>query len=294
MSADFIFTGLHYAESATLSTKTAELASEYLLQGKILLGDAVCITVRIALKIYKELSHERQIAATHFHLGTMFTALHQSSSTPGQSTTTKNNSNHYLGAALSHYRDAYEYYMRCDVGPTLMTILIQLSDLYMASYADSETHLYSCLQLLTAREPTDCFGLPQSIIDMEVNRLSGALQALLVARCSLTPAVLDRHGETMLPLIRRFAVAVSDVLRRVLRLVGCTKKFWLPAEAAIAAEIKLAYKYLLDHCSILLTENSATFEAAKPTIVKFNDALIMLNANTALKSIFHIHNTSSL
>ena len=102
------------------STKIAELATEHLSQGTLL--SFICAKVIfVALKIYKELSHERQVAATHFHLAEMFTSLHQSSSAETTNDSSKPlkksmNSNHYLAAALSHYR--------CDQDDIVMIFLI--------------------------------------------------------------------------------------------------------------------------------------------------------------------------
>jgi hypothetical protein len=48
-----------------------------------------------------------------------------------------------LEKALLHYREAHGYYSKYDVGPTLLLILIDMCDLYLAAYSASEPYLTS-------------------------------------------------------------------------------------------------------------------------------------------------------
>jgi hypothetical protein len=115
--------------------------------------NSVITSLTTALNHFQELRNERQTAAAYFQLGSFFSSVWPYN---------PSKASHRLEQALLHYREAHRYYFllqillqilyklyiflnryysRYDVGPTLVLILVDMCDLYLASYSASEMHL---------------------------------------------------------------------------------------------------------------------------------------------------------
>jgi hypothetical protein len=56
--------------------------------------------------------------------------------------------------ALVYYQDAHRYYSKYDIGPTLVMIMTDMCDLYLASYqsCEKELHNFSLVQKMSAKQ----------------------------------------------------------------------------------------------------------------------------------------------
>jgi hypothetical protein len=138
----------------------------------------------------------------------------------------------YLEKALCHYREAHRYYSRFDIGPTLVYILLDMSDIYLASYTALEPRLNELAMIAKLfdtyddkhdditygnddslstsddkRSTTTSIGKSshesstvtniqqhnQHIIDTAISYLGGSLQAIIECKSAFTTAVVTRY-----------------------------------------------------------------------------------------------------
>lgn len=92
------------------------------------------LQITTALELFYELRNDRQAAASHYQLGSFYSSYWP---------LCPSRSDALLEKALLHYREAHGYYSKFDVGPTLLLILIDMCDLYLAAYSASEPYLTS-------------------------------------------------------------------------------------------------------------------------------------------------------
>jgi hypothetical protein len=85
-----------------------------------------------------------------------------------------------LEKALLHYREAHGYYSKYDVGPTLLLILIDMCDLYLAAYSASEPYLTSA----SAATHTD--GEPEPVNDSDTSNSTAPSRALASSTSPIT------------------------------------------------------------------------------------------------------------
>ena len=100
------------------------------------------LTTVLALELFYELRNDRQAAASHYQLGSFYSSYWP---------LCPSRSDALLEKALLHYKEAHGYYSKYDVGPTLLLILIDMCDLYLAAYSASEPYLTSA----SAPAPTE-------------------------------------------------------------------------------------------------------------------------------------------
>ena len=96
----------------------------------------VLAALETALEVFYELRNNRQAAATHYQLGSFY-----SNYWPLCLTEQGQRSDAILEKAFLHYREAYGYYSKYDVGPTLILILVDMCDLYLAAFVAQECFL---------------------------------------------------------------------------------------------------------------------------------------------------------
>ena len=196
-----------------------------------------------ALELFYELRNFRQAAAAHYQLGSFYSSYWPLC--PARSDA-------LLEKALLHYKEAHSYYSKYDVGPTLLLILIDMCDLYLAAYSATEPYLTSSVKDRTSNEtiPTDKTvpnpGTSSSpsdgvnVVDMDggsahasmsasspseseselvVALLGGALQSLLESRFAFTPAVAERSKcrSQIIALAVDIARRLGCVLMKVLK-----------------------------------------------------------------------------
>lgn len=196
-----------------------------------------------ALELFYELRNFRQAAAAHYQLGSFYSSYWPLC--PARSDA-------LLEKALLHYKEAHGYYSKYDVGPTLLLILIDMCDLYLAAYSATEPYLTSSVKDRAGNEtlPSDkTISNPSTasstssrgnMTDMEGNTthtlvppsapseseselvvalLGGALQSLLESRFAFTPAVAERskYRSQIIALAVDIARRLGCVLMKVLR-----------------------------------------------------------------------------
>ena len=96
----------------------------------------VLAALETALEVFYELRNDRQAAATHYQLGSFY-----SNYWPLCLTEQGQRSDAILEKAFLHYREAHGYYSKYDVGPTLILILVDMCDLYLAAFVAQECFL---------------------------------------------------------------------------------------------------------------------------------------------------------
>lgn len=198
-----------------------------------------------ALELFYELRNFRQAAAAHYQLGSFYSSYWPLC--PARSDA-------LLEKALLHYREAHSYYSKYDVGPTLLLILIDMCDLYLAAYSATEPYLTSSVKDRSSNENTavekvvvnpgtssrassgggiqvaDMDGIStqtpmpsiapsESESELVVALLGGALQSLLESRFAFTPAVAERskYRSQIIALAVDIAMRLGCVLMKVLK-----------------------------------------------------------------------------
>ena len=189
----------------------------------------VLAALETALEVFYELRNDRQAAATHYQLGSFY-----SNYWPLCLTENGQRSDAVLEKAMLHYREAHGYYSKYDVGPTLILILVDMCDLYLAAFTAQECFLKgtqgkgttaattatttttTTTTAVTAPPPptvtvtatTTAANDDNSIVlenDLISALLGGALQSLLDSRFAFTPAVAirsryrDQIGALLMP-----------------------------------------------------------------------------------------------
>eukprot|EP01038_Epipyxis_sp_PR26KG_P008376 gene8376-11333_t len=140
-----------------------------------------------ALKYFREVNNERQIAAVHFQLGSFYSQLWPLSTVSSNECVEKNVDR--LSRALDNYREAHRYYSKCDVSPTLVMILLDMFDLHFSSNNEAVIEL-----------------------------LTGSFQSLLECRFAFTPLVISRYGvhhldKLALEVMKRTSKLLMNVLK---------------------------------------------------------------------------------
>lgn len=198
-----------------------------------------------ALELFYELRNFRQAAAAHYQLGSFYSSYWPLCPV---------RSDALLEKALLHYREAHSYYSKYDVGPTLLLILIDMCDLYLAAYSATEPYLTSSVKDRASNENTAVekvvansgtssrassgIGIQVADIDdistqtpmpssapseseseLVVALLGGALQSLLESRFAFTPAVAERskYRSQIIALAVDIARRLGCVLMKVLK-----------------------------------------------------------------------------
>ena len=196
-----------------------------------------------ALELFYELRNFRQAAAAHYQLGSFYSSYWPLCPV---------RSDALLEKALLHYKEAHSYYSKYDVGPTLLLILIDMCDLYLAAYSATEPYLTSCVKDRTSTEtsptekivsspgisPSSSNGVnavdtegssaqtsipsstpSESESELVVALLGGALQSLLESRFAFTPAVAERskYRSQIIALAVDIARRLGCVLMKVLK-----------------------------------------------------------------------------
>jgi hypothetical protein len=198
-----------------------------------------------ALELFYELRNFRQAAAAHYQLGSFYSSYWPLC--PARSDA-------LLEKALLHYREAHSYYSKYDVGPTLLLILIDMCDLYLAAYSATEPYLTSSVKDRASNENTAVekvavnsgtssrasSGVGVQVAEMDgistetpmpssapseseselvVALLGGALQSLLESRFAFTPAVAERskYRSQIIALAVDIARRLGCVLMKVLK-----------------------------------------------------------------------------
>lgn len=187
-------------------------------------------SLETALRIFSALNNHRQIAASHFQLGALLVSVGSGSSKVRE-------------RALLHYGEAHKYYAKWDVGSTLVLILLDMCDVYMAAYAEESDGKAG-----GGRSPSNLAAMR--------SKLGGALHALLECRTAFTPPVLSvcpmdalaaKVGLKLSVVLLRFlqtcqdASAGSDTkqLRDVYKHIIKVQKDGLPAETACTLLLQL-------------------------------------------------------
>ena len=205
----------------------------------------VHLSAHPALELFYELRNFRQAAAAHYQLGSFYSSYWPLC--PARSDA-------LLEKALLHYREAHSYYSKYDVGPTLLLILIDMCDLYLAAYSATEPYLTSSgkdrpsnensaaekvvVNSGTSSRPSSGVGIHAGDIDgistptpvpssapseseseLVVALLGGALQSLLESRFAFTPAVAERskYRSQIIALAVDIARRLGCVLMKVLK-----------------------------------------------------------------------------
>ena len=97
------------------------------------------------MELFYELNNQRQAAATHYQLGSFYSTY--------LPLCQDRRYDSILEKSLLHYREAFQYYSKFDIGPTLLMILIDIADLYLSAYSTQEPHLKS--KLFVVDQPID-------------------------------------------------------------------------------------------------------------------------------------------
>ena len=199
-----------------------------------------------ALELFYELRNFRQAAAAHYQLGSFYSSYWPLC--PARSDA-------LLEKALLHYREAHSYYSKYDVGPTLLLILIDMCDLYLAAYSATEPYLTSSVKDrpsndisaaaekvvvnsgtslgpssgvgfhvgdmdgISTQTPMPSSAPSESESELVVALLGGALQSLLESRFAFTPAVAERskYRSQIIALAVDIARRLGCVLMKVLK-----------------------------------------------------------------------------
>lgn len=150
--------------------------------------------------------------------------------------------------ALIHYSEAHKYYSKCDISPTLVLILTDMCDLYLASYAASEPQLSSLVQakkLIAPVEPAltgvqSAEWTPTEASSLVTQLLGGALQCLIDCRYAFTAAVVERYPVRLGQLSVEVAVKLTKILLKVLQAQGrgqLQPRRWLVGDNLIECEV---------------------------------------------------------
>lgn len=162
----------------------------------------------LGLQLFEQLDALRHRASTHFQIGSYYMSTISLSSevfyhpeicdklgatASGFDEGMENEKRE--DRAMMHYREAYHYYVKNDIGPNLVIILIDMCDLYLNSFQTTESN-YKIQQLLTStvgikdggKEVEGIYLLPLA---------GGALQAVIETKLTFCTAVLSRYGNLM-------------------------------------------------------------------------------------------------
>ena len=121
------------SSSASLPSSSSSSSEQETVSEK---EKGVLAALETALEVFYELRNDRQAAATHYQLGSFY-----SNYWPLCLTEQGQRSDALLEKALLHYREAHGYYSKYDVGPTLILILVDMCDLYLAAFMAQECFL---------------------------------------------------------------------------------------------------------------------------------------------------------
>lgn len=140
--------------------------------------------------------------------------------------------NHPVFLHLILCSTAHEYYLKYDVNPTLVRILIDMCDIYLTSYLDCEPAIVSEINYIrqlmdsgaksTERKEADNYPsclLPQSTNESITSLLGGAFKVVLDCRFAMTEAVVGRYPVEMAPLAIQVAEHLKQLLLKVLRIL---------------------------------------------------------------------------
>ena len=185
--------------------------------------------IQMASKIFSDLKSDRMVALCDFHIG--FYYCHRS-----YDVVNAKKADLKLENALKYYHRAYNYYTKYDIGPTLLIILIDLSNLYLTTFNVSENAIYAYAeQVKLSRESLELMDAKSKSIsssdhdkyrqseatEMVISLLGGAFQTLLESRFAFTPAVIQIHGaEEINKFVKRVITPLSQVLMKILKCIS--------------------------------------------------------------------------
>ena len=204
---------------------------------------------------------------------------------------------------LAHSK-AHEYFLKYDVGPTLASILLDMSDIYLTSYGNSEGSIKHQMAMLSETSSSDSHttatATASTIVAIRATTsslLGGASRCLIdCRRFVLTPVVLERHGRYMVEhgILTRLRQAVMQLIMKMLKAftsicytdvngVGggsisgkCDEN---SRESAISV-LKTAYRGLLHSGNV-----DPNLENMSSVVGVICDSVDLLNTSTWLKSV---------
>lgn len=143
----------------------------------------------------------------------------------------------YIVQAISNYGQAYAYYSRYDIGPILLQILIDMSDLYYAAFTYEED-IFHTLVCYDSKSPT--FHLSPDIIK---RLLGGSYVSLLDTRFACTDVVIERYKTQM----NEYLFLLSNKMYIILMKICHVKYYLLEKETdeRVLITIKSAVKELI-------------------------------------------------
>jgi hypothetical protein len=201
--------------------------------------------VILALSIFNEISSHpsaaKQIPAVHYHLGSLRAMLwgyeiRQPLDTADFASRLELN----LVRSMEHYRycslclfklmcslfsHAHTYFLKYDVGPTLVLINTEMAEMYLHSFHLRESGLAKELQILKESSSSmDAMGRESlssifTIREFVSSLLGGAYRVLVDCRFALTGVVLERHGLSMIDggLVKTIVRLLTNLILKLLK-----------------------------------------------------------------------------
>jgi hypothetical protein len=184
----------------------------------------------------------KHIPVVHYHLGSLRAMLwgyeirHPSDTADFASRLEGN-----LVRSMEHYRSAlccllshslttlyvsvaHTYFLKYDVGPTLILILTEMTEMYLHSFHLREDGLARELKILKESSSLDSVGHESlssivTIREFVSSLLGGAFRVLIDCRFALTGVVLERHGLSMVDggLINTIVHLLTNLLLKLLK-----------------------------------------------------------------------------
>lgn len=123
-----------------------------------------------------------------------------------------------------HNREAHDYFLKYDVGPTFLSIILDMTTLYIQGYVTSSQESgFTSNKLQSMDDKSDS---AKDLMDYEnvCSLLGGAFQITMECKFTLTNAVLDKYREVIYNLLTQLIIQFSTLLKHTMKFLINYKK----------------------------------------------------------------------